>query len=679
MKTNIALFVLCFLCSSILYSQEAPKVKFEKISDEELSMAVYEPDTTAEAVILYDEGSSYVKYDVTEEQFKLHFSRFVRLKILKQTGTDWGNFRILNYSYNQNKEEIQGIKGITFNLENGKTIKTELKKESISKERENKYYEMIRIAFPSVKVGSVIDLKYEIISTLLWNLQEWKFQYGIPVKWSQYKVTYPEYFNYNHSSLGYHRLLVQNMETKSDNINITSNVRSSAGGFSPVQSEFVQNKITYIANIFNYAAKEVPAIEEEPYLTSIENYTTKVKFELASTNFIQVGGQFKSYTNSWKDVVNQLIDNEDFGGMIKNTRQAKETVDMLTKNISTEKQKLQTIYSYVQQNIKWDESLTLWPSKSVKKILDDKSGNSADINLLLNAMLLEAGIESDPVILSTRSNGIISPAHASLTDCNYLITRALIDSKPILLDATEPNLALGILPLRCLNGEGTLVKRDETENIVLQNPISEKRTMATLEFKDGTFSGSVLTKRFGPAAFGFREAVKESGGEKEFFDQLKGKSSGLKYDAISLVDLDSINKPVVIKYSVLITGDGEEVADFLYVNPIIEGKLDENPFTTPKRDYPVDYGNTFNEYYQISIVIPEGYVVEEIPQNISLTLEDKSVRFICQTGQIGNSVMLNYKFLVEKPLFIPSEYESLKNIYDQMILKQSEQIVFKKI
>ena len=117
----------------------------------------------------------------------------------------------------------------------------------------------------------------------------------------------------------------------------------------------------------------------------------------------------------------------------------------------------------------------------------------------------------------------------------------------------------------------------------------------------------------------------------------------------------------------------------LYVNPIIEGKLDENPFTSPKRDYPVDYGNTFNESYQVSIAIPAGYVVEEIPQSISLTLEDKSVRFIYQTGQLGNSVMLNYKLLVEKPMFIPSEYESLKNIYDRMILKQSEQIVFKKI
>jgi hypothetical protein len=34
-------------------------------------MVVYEPDTAAEAVILYDEGSTEIRYDVSEDQFKL--------------------------------------------------------------------------------------------------------------------------------------------------------------------------------------------------------------------------------------------------------------------------------------------------------------------------------------------------------------------------------------------------------------------------------------------------------------------------------------------------------------------------------------------------------------------------------------------------------------------------------
>ena len=661
---------------SKLFSQEAPKIKFEKISDEELKMVVYEPDTAAEAVILYDEGSSVVKYDVTVGQFKLYYSRFVRLKILKQKGTDWGNFGIPIFS---TAEEIQNIKGSTFNLENGKTEETSLKKESISREHENKYVDMVRIAFPSVKIGSVIDFKYEIQSGLLWNLQEWKFQYSIPVKWSQYKVVYPEYFNFNHTSQGYQRLFAQNKEYKNETIHLASFNRISAGGFSPVQSQYASENISYTSNVFNYAAKEVPAIEEEPYITTIENYTTKVKFELASVDFSRIGGSYKDFTNSWKNVVNELINDEDFGGMIRNTRQASEQVEMLTQNIDNKTLKLQTIFNYIQKNIKWNKIQTPSPSKSLKKIIEDKTGNSADINLLLNAMLIESGIESNPVILSTRNHGIIFPVHATLTDCNYVIVRAFIESKPILLDATEPNLSMGLLPLRCLNGDGILVKKDEPKNIEISNPKSEKISMALLEYKNGSLLGSLAIKRSGLEAFGFRESIKESGSEQEFFEQLKNNSSGLKYETFQIQNLDSINKPVTTKYSVLLTGDTEEDTDYLYVNPVLEGKIDENPFTSPKRDYPVDFGNPFYESYQVSISIPEGYEVEEIPQTISLTLEDKSVKFSFQAGQIGNSVMLNYKFFVEKPVFLPAEYESLKNIYDRMILKQSEQIVFKKI
>ncbi len=85
-------------------------------------------------------------------------------------------------------------------------------------------------------------------------------------------------------------MLPLHKETKSSDINFTTTNRSSAGGFSPVQSNFEHNKITYEANIFNYAATEVPAIDEEPYLTTIGNYTTKIKFELASVDFSKIGG-----------------------------------------------------------------------------------------------------------------------------------------------------------------------------------------------------------------------------------------------------------------------------------------------------------------------------------------------------------------------------------------------------
>jgi len=178
-----------------LIAADSPNIKFGKVSKEELEMTRYKPDTSANAVILYDEGFSYIFWDDQRSHFALNFKRHVRIKILDPNGVEWGNFEELLFSYQDSKESIGGIKGFTFNLENGKVVKSKLDNDAIFQERENKYYEMARLSMPNVKAGSVIDLKYIISSDRIRDLREWQFQYSIPVKWSQYAVHYPEYYH----------------------------------------------------------------------------------------------------------------------------------------------------------------------------------------------------------------------------------------------------------------------------------------------------------------------------------------------------------------------------------------------------------------------------------------------------------------------------------------------------
>ena len=159
-------------------------------------MTVYEPDTSAAAVILFDNGQSLVQYDVGEKRFMLSFERFLRVKILKQSGTEWGNFTIPLNSSGLSREDLGSVDAVTYNLEGEKIQKTDMKKESTFKERENKYWEVAKLSLPADKVGSVIGLKYSISPPLVWNFRTWKFQYNIPVKWSQYDVVYPEYFKH---------------------------------------------------------------------------------------------------------------------------------------------------------------------------------------------------------------------------------------------------------------------------------------------------------------------------------------------------------------------------------------------------------------------------------------------------------------------------------------------------
>jgi len=679
MKNILTFFAVSLFAVIQIFAQEPPKIKFEKVSEEEMKMTVYEPDTTAVAVILYDDGSSELKYDL-QKGFMLSYSRFVRIKILKQSGTSWGNFSIPLYSSTQNKEEIGTVKGTTFNFENGKMVKTDMKKESVFRERENKYWEMIRLSLPSVKIGSVIDLKYEVRSPLFWNLRSWKFQYLIPVKWSQYEVVYPEYFVYNHSSQGYHSLNSNKQTSGKENINYTSTRETSGSGFSGGgQRQQETRTISYNTNIYNYSANDVPAMKEEPYLTTLDNYTTQLKFELAVTDFTKIMGEYKSYTNSWTDIGKVLLEDEDFGGQIKSANFAKDVIASLTDGKSDEKQKIIALYNYIQHNIKWDGHNTYMPSKSLRKIFIEKNGNSAEVNLLLIAMLNEAGIEANPVILSTRGNGIISPVHASISDCNYVIARVVINGVPVLLDATEPNLPAGLIPFRCLNGKGRMIKKDNVEEVELTNVKSGSHTLISIELKDGKFTGNVISSETGLNAFAFRESVKDAGGQKEYFEKLRNKSSDIQYTDYSYTNLDSIYKPVEKRYNIILQNESEPDADIIYFNPVLIDRITNNPFTSPTREYPVDYGVSSSEIYQLNLIIPDGYKVEELPQSRSFALGGKGGSFIYKIVQTDNIVSFSMRLNIDKTLLLPDEYINLQEFYNIIVAKESEQIVLKKI
>jgi hypothetical protein len=652
-KQLTSLLAILFVLSSL--AQQPPKVKFEQVTDEEIKMSVYEPDTSAVAVILFDDGISRVEW-VHEKGFVLNYERFVRIKILKQAGTKWANFSVPLYVYNTNKEQILGIKGVTTNYENGKMVQTEMKKDAIFRESENKYWDMIRLTLPSVKAGSVIDLKYSISSPMFWNLRSWAFQYKIPVKWSKYLVKYPEYFLYNHTSMGYYPMKVSEY----------------------TNSATIEQDTRYTEHCYDYSASDIPALKEEPYLTTLENYTTKMKFELSSINLIALGGSLTTYTDTWEDIAKKLLDNQDFGGQFKSANYASDDIKKLLNGITDDKQKLIALYSFIQHTIKWNGNENWMPSKSLRKVYNDKTGNSADVNLLLLAFLKEAGLDAAPVVLSTRENGLLSIVHPTTDDLNYVIVRALINDTPILLDATESNLQAGLIPFRCLNGTGRLIKNNNVEEVSLVNPKSAKNTLVNLELKEGKFTGNLLSTNMGLSAFNFRQAVKEAGGQKEYFEKVKNQTNDFTAMDYEFLNLDSIYQPATRKYTISIANESED-ADILYFNPVLSDRTTENPFTSPMREYPVDFGSSSSDIYQFTLQIPKGYKVEEVPQSKSFILPDKGAAYYYQLTQTESSIILSTRFTLNKTLFVPTEYPTLREFYNAVVAKEAEQIVLKKI
>ena len=430
--------------------------------------------------------------------------------------------------------------------------------------------------------------------------------------------------------------------------------------------------------IHEYAAKDVPAIKAEPYLTSLENYATQLKFELASTNYTSIGGKFTNFTTSWSDLAKQLKDDDNFGEELKHTGFIEDAVSGVIKGATGDLSRLNRVYNHVQNTMKWDGLKSIFTDKTLKKAYSDKKGNSADINLLLVAMLNKAGIAANPVILSTRENGILSIAHATISDCNYVIAQAVIDGNTFLMDATEPDIQPGTLPYRCLNGEGHLIKQEESEPVQLHNNKTSTSTTLLLKLTNGIFAGTVSSRETGLNAFDFRKSVKSAGGNKEKFEKVKNNSSDIDYLDYKYTNLDSLNLPMTIEYKIALKEKPDTTAGIIYIDPVLIVREKENPFKSPARNYPVDFGVPFVEYYNLQLIIPDGYMVEELPQNKFLTLEDKGGQFQYGVSQVGDKILVNFNFTINKPIFLPSEYLMLRSFYDLVINKEAEQIVLKK-
>lgn len=203
--------------------------------------------------------------------------------------------------------------------------------------------------------------------------------------------------------------------------------------------------------------------------------------------------------------------------------------------------------------------------------------------------------------------------------------------------------------------------------------------MVNIAFKDGKMGGRILSNETGLNAFDFRETIRSSGSPKEYFEKMRDKSTEIQFIDYSFSNLDSLHLPVQKTYTVNLADESDADAEMLYISPVLVNRVTKNPFTAPTRKFPVDFGETINETYQMNLVIPEGYAVEELPKSAAFSLQDKAGSFIYRIEQSDNNIMCSLRLSLNKTIFVPTEYPILQEFYNMIVAKESEQIVLKKI
>jgi hypothetical protein len=671
MKTNLLSLILFFIF--FFSNVNAQEFKLGKVSLGELQEKKHPKDSSAVAAILFKKGDVRFEYD-QNEGFVTITTVKTRIKIYKKEGYDWANQEVRYYIDSDAKESVSFDDAITYNLVNGKIEKTKLKSDGEFTVKVNKYWNRKKITMPNVKEGSVLEYEYEIRSPRYGSLSDWFFQTSIPVNYSEYNTYIPEYFKYNQNLSGAFSPKIT-VEKKSNSITLTSKEREQSGHVT--QTTFSADKIDFIETHSSYLLENLPAMKEEAFVNNIDNYTSKIALELSVVNYPNSPSKF--YSTDWESVVKTIYNYDDFGPELNKTGYFDDDITKVLAGINLQNDRIAAVFNYVKTNVKWNNFKGYSCNDGVKTAYKEKTGNTAEINLMLTAMLRFAGFNANPVLISTRDNGIAF--FPSRTAFNAVIAAVETPEGLILMDATEKYSEPNILPLRDLNWVGRLIRKDGTSTDVDLMPKTlskEAINMNIVVKKDGSVTGKIRKQLTDHEALGFRKENLVTT-QDSYLEKLESDNDNIEIsDYARENDLD-LSKPIVESYSFKDTKNAEIISDKIYISPLLFLASKENPFKQEVREYPVDFGYPSLNKYNISIEIPEGYVVESMPASLNIVTGDDIGAFKYMIVNTDNKIQLAITATINAPIVSSDFYPVLKGFYQQMIDKQNEKIVLKKI
>lgn len=659
------LFALLFASLATSAQKNRPKFKFGDVKANDFIPTHYKVDSTADAVYLFETGVSTIVGN-NKGFFSIEHTTHVRIRLLKKNAFDLATVALNIYVNGNDPHRLDKLEAATYNLENGKVVATKLDKASIFREK-SEGYQTHKFTFPNIREGSIIEYAFTSVIPSIELMPSWKYQGDYPRLWSEYEVNIPSLFDYAFVKQGYHPYVIDTAIASYGSLYISED-----GGAGPSQN------YTWSGNTIRsiWAMENVPAIKTEPFITTLRNYVAKIEFQLSAIRYPDMPP--KHYLRSWSEVAVELMKHEDFGlGLEERTSWMDNEIKKLADPNDDLLERAKRIYRYVRDNYTCTDNYGIWRSQPLKKTYQTKKGNVADLNLLLTSMLINQGFNVHPVLLSTREHGRAVETYPIISKFNYVLCRVVIDDVCYNLDASG-SLGFGKLSGECYNGTGRLIDKVPVLVSLSADSLSEKNsTIVFLSKEKDGLKGTVVNNLGSFASANLRSKLKTTKQDEYFKDLKKGFSQEVEMSNAGIDSLSQLEEPVDCHYDVSFDFKDEPL---VYFNPLVGFAAQrENPFKAAERHYPVEMPYCIDDSYVLTMDIPDGYKVEELPKSARVNLNETEGKFEYIIAAGGNLVQMRYRLMLNKTIFEPADYQTLREFFGYVVKKTQEQIVFKKV
>ncbi|WP_299550375.1 DUF3857 domain-containing protein [Seonamhaeicola sp.] len=646
------ILMLLLLPTLTLFSQTSFNSEAYRVTLADIETNVYEKDSTANAVIIYQHGKSWV----SPSTYKLMTKEKHKIKILNKEGFDKATVELYMYRRNGNDyEKVDDILATTYNMVDGNVVKSQLSKKDIFKEKYNENFDVVKFTLPNIKEGSVITYSYTIKSPFMFKYKGWEFQHDVPTLYSEYQTSIPGNWIYNIKLVGGKKLATNTADVK-------RNCLEGSRGASANCLESV------------YAMKDIPAFIEEDYMTTVDNYLARVEYELKTFNGFD--GSVKNFTKEWKDVDKELRIDQNVGKQLLKSVKLEDLLPTDLINGSNSLENATSIYEHIQKNYTWNEKFRIFKNVSVKDLIKNKSGNVGALNILLHNILKEKGYNVKPLLISTRQNGHPTKIYPVISDFNYLVVHVTINGETYLLDATDKYLSFGEIPFRCLNLFGRLLDFNAGSDWF---DIVPKKSNVVYEAKmqideDKNIVGTIKSRRTGYHAYNHRRSYFRN--KPAYIERLENKSPDIIISDFEAIE--STTTGPVFKEQYTIEYPGEETGDNIYLDPFFVKFFTENPFKLQERSYPIDFGYQDSYYYTLKLNLGGKYEVVEKPKPVIASLPDKAGKVFFSSSIFENELSLTLRIDFKKAVYVAEYYPYLKKFMNKIVNIQNNSLVLLK-
>jgi len=416
-------------------------------------------------------------------------------------------------------------------------------------------------------------------------------------------------------------------------------------------------------------------MDDDEFVLNLNDYKSSIKLELHSIN---VPGQYqKDYTTNWATICGNLESDDDFGVHFKKNMKFHKEVAKKCQDM-TDREKAEFLFKHVRDSYQWNGKYSRYPENGMKKLYEEETGNSADMNFLLISLLREAGLESNPILTKNRNDGVFNSYIPSLTELNYVLTLVTVDGSDFVLDPSDKNCRFGMLPHRAMNISGVLMDMDNVQVVDLVNPnVYQYMRSSTMSYNQdrNILEGEGREQYKLYAAKRYRDRLNQSEKEEEEIEE----EVEDVYEAIESTGVEDKEGDIKVEFESIIQEDIIEIGDEIFINADLNMGIDENPFHKEEREFPVFFPYKYNVRYVTTIALPENLAVQSMPESVVYNMKDNLGSFMYDAKHIGNNLIINYVFVMKADIIMPIDYPDLKTMYDSILQKRSEKIVLKKI